>query len=805
MALRSGIDTLFDNANVPTPEEMQALAEQGGVPSMHPADAEDILQVTEGDPGEFGSFGEGLDDAADTGHEPMSDEDYENAVNKGIEAAENYIDMELSPDREQAARYYRGELFGDEEEGRSAVVMTEVRDTVLAIMPALLRIFCGTKNAVEFLNNPGTPIAQATQQTAYINQIIHRDNQGFEIFYAAFKDALVRRTGIFTWWHEEIETVEEEDFSGLTEEAYALLQLEAKESSSEDENIRYQVIVHDKKSDTTAPDATTFDELNPQGAQPPQNFVYSGVIKRVYIKKRHRVAAVPPEEFIITPVVTSNVDEFPLVGRRWMKTIGELVAMGHDEDAIREAVGGKGAHTAVSLNTNAEAIDRNPAANMERLFDTGFSEVDPASEYVKYCEIYILIDKDGDGIPERRKVCTVGDNKIIYDRVWGGMVPFALICPDPEPHSPFGYGVADQTMDMQEVKSEVVRGVLDSLAESIIPRMGIVEGGVNIDDALSNRRGQLVRMKAQGNLQPLNQPFVGMNAMPVLQYMDDVKARRTGITISPAGLDPQTLQSTDSTAAQATVDASQERPEMIARIFAETGITRLFRGLLQQVVRHQDRKRVLRIQGQGVTVDPRSFNADLDLHVNVGLGRGTSAKRIAGLQFILGMQKDLLQTWGFANPLVNLHHVSNAAEDLIREQDFADVSRYMHVMSADEAEKFRQQQAAQPPKPTPEELLYKANQEKVMADQNKAHEAEQTKRLKLHSDDEFRHQKLHSDFYTKAADILGKYGIQITEQQLREQEAEEQASDKMADDAMNGGQQHVAGLLPSPQNQGPTQ
>lgn len=792
MPRRTGIDTLFDNENTLTGPELREMSEFAEDPINRPLDVEDIDQVEEGLPGEFGNYGERDDDI-----EEMDDEDYENAVSQAISNAEDFIDMELSPDRELAARYYRGDEFGNEVEGRSRVVMTEVRDTVLAVMPSLLRIFCGTADAVEFINSIATPQAQADAQTAYVNHIIHKDNHGFTIFHSAFKDALVRKTGIFTWWHEEKETVTVETHTGLNEQAFALLQLEKEEASSEDEHISYHIDVLDERVDTTAPSETPLllGEEDPAALDPnmppPVSFIRDVRVRKVVIKKRHKVAAVPPEEFICAPTSSDDIDEYPLVGRRQMKTIGELVALGHSEEEIREAIEA-GNNGGSSLQNNAEVVDRN-GAQVERIFDTGFEDVDPASEMVKYVVAYILIDKDGDGIIERRKVVTVGDNhKIIYDEIVDEMVPFALICPDPEPHSPFGYSLADQTMDMQDIKSEMMRGVLDSLAESIEGRTAILEGQVNIDDALSNERGRLIRIKQVGAIQDMSTPFVGMNAMPVFDYLDNVKARRTGITMAPAGLAADTLQSTSTDAVNAVVDASQERAEMIARIFAETGIKRLFRGLLQQVVKHQDPKRLIRLRGKPITVDPRAFVADLDLETNVGLGRGTAAKKLQGLTAIIGKQQEILEKHGFDNPFVQLHKVSNAIEDWVHEIGFNDAGRYFTLMDETAAAEFMKRQAEKQQPPSPEEILAQVQREKNASQEKIAQIRAMVDVFKMEAKARGDADKLEQDFYLKAAEILGKFGIQVNEAEISRAREDEDKADELAREAQTGAQAALA-------------
>lgn len=804
MPRRTGLDTLFDNETTLTAKDLQAMALEGGLPDDFPLDPEDYNQKREGVPGEFGNTGE--DDDGEGG--PLSKEDFQTAIAKGIEAAEDFIDMEHSPDRELAAQYYRAEPLGNEVEGRSGVVMSEVRDTVLAIMPALLRIFCGAKNPVQFDNQPGTPFEQGTQQTAYISHIINRDNDGFMMHHSAFKDALIRRTGVITWWHEEVETVTKEIKTGLNEEAFALEQLEVAESSSEDENITYEIEVLDERPDTTdVQGQDPLEGIGPEGLPqagalvppppPPAAFIRDISVNRRFIKKRHRVDCVPPEEFILTPIATSDIDRFPLVGRRQRKTIGELVAMGHNEDEIREKIGGQGSR-ATSLQNNAEAIARQKGV-VERLFDNNFAEVDPASEYVKYCCVYVLIDTDGDGILERHKVCTVGDNnQVIYDSIVDEMVPYAILCPDPEPHSPFGYSVGDQNMDMQEIKSEIVRGVIDNLAQSIVGRTGIIEGRVNIDDVLSNDRDQVIRAKEAGAVWSLSHPFTGMNAIPVLQYLDTVKTQRTGIyTGATGGLSADVLQSTPTKAAEQMVNSSQERPEMIARIFAEQ-LKRLYRGLLQNVVRHQDTKRVLRLRGREVVVDPRAFNTELDLDVNVGLGRGTSDKRIIALEKVMAKQQEIYEKYGPTNEIVTLIHISNAAEDYIAEYEITDIGRYMNRVTPEMNERIVETAKNAPKQPSAEELLYKANQEKIMADSENKRRSDMIKLAIEAAKLAQKEDQSEQDFYIKVAEMLGKFGIQVNEQAVKEAQALDTSADRLVDSATAGAQQQIGG----PQNAG---
>lgn len=790
-------DRIYRETNL-TPEELMLLAEEEQ--AVIDAEMAEVEMNAATPPG----------DNEDDGGE-MDPDTFNNAVSAAIEAAERLTD-DLSDERELAGSYYRGEKFGGEDPDSSGVVMTEVRDTILTLLPQFIKIFCGTVPAVEFLSSVAVPKKQADHQTAYVGHIVHNDNDGFSVLLAAFKDALLYKTGVFTWWVEQREMVLVDRYTGIDEAAFALLQMDEAEDQSGDEVIESEINIVREVPDTMAigeePDLTGQDAAAQQMAlelgmdlpppNPPQNFIRDvEVVKRV-IRKRIRVAAVPPEELLLSPTPSTDLDEFALVGRRQIKTIGELVALGYDEEKIREAVG-DGGHDKGDFAHNGLRSDRMGGRAEDRLFAPDIADADPSLEEVKFCEIYLTIDYDGDGIPERRHIVTVGDthNVILNEYMEGDMVPFSTICPDPEPHSPFGYSIADQTMDLQEVKSEIVRGILDSLAEAIIGRTEVVEGRVNLDDALSPARNQLVRVKEPGSIRTISKTFVGQQAIPLAAYVDEIKARRTGITLAPSGLDAQALQSTSNKVAESVVDSSQDRAVMIARIFAETGIKRMYRGLVRLAVKHQDKPRAVRLNGAPITVDPRTFAVDLDLQVNVGLGSGNSAKRMQALMAIIGQQKEVVLTYGLNNPLVPLDKLSNALEDFVHEAGFADAGRYMNIISPEQARGLAEKEASQPPKPTPEELLYKANQEKLQAEMQKAMLNAQSKMAAKQVDDAFRRDQLDVTQNVKQAEMLGKFGLELEKLRVQEEQQENASADALANDASS-----YAERLANPQSEG---
>lgn len=740
--------------------------------------------------------------------EGMSEEDYENAISEAINAAEWYIDNEISPDRELAARYYAAEPFGNEEKGRSAAVSPEVRGAILGHMPGLMRMFCGTERYVEFKENPGTPKDQADAQTEIVQHVIMEDNDGYSQIQSAVDDALRRKSGILTWWWEEREEVTRTGFSGLNEDAFAMLQMEAHDKSDADENIGYDVQVTDKIEDETQDGGTlvppAFSQVTPENEQalamagqaPPVLYVYTGVLNRRVIRKRAKFRAVPPEEFIITPVNSAKLDKYQLIGTRQEMTIGEIVAIGHDEQEVRDAIGApsEGGHNnQTSLALNTERMQRDNEVAMERIFDTGFADVDPASEKVKYCEVYVLIDYDGDGIPERRKIVTVGDNnKIIYDEIWeDDTVPFAVGCPYPEPHAPFGTSVADLVMDIQEIKSEILRGTLDSLAESIGSRLAFWQGKVNVDDILSTRRNAAIRTNDTPSnvIQNFAGQFVGANSLPLIAYIDEDRNKRTGTNpASPTGFDPDATQSTAREAIGSMIDASQERTEYIARNIAESMMKRLFKGVRNLLLRNQDHRRTIRINGEDVTFDPRSWLSDLDVRVLVGTGRTNATKKAMTLEKVIDRQQAIYEKYGPDNGVVTLQHISNATQDYLRAMGFSDPTRYMGKVTPELEKGLKDMAAKKAQQPTPEQMLAQVQTDKNQKEfQAKMAKIAADMRRAVMSDDQKRDQA-EMNFARDAAKIMGEYGFKMDEMAMRQAISDNDAAQGMAETAMASAQ-----------------
>lgn len=663
----------------------------------------------------------------------MDDDELQGVVGKEIEDAIDYIDNWVSPQRSKATEYYRGDPFGNEEDGRSQVVSMDVRDTVQAIMPSLMRIFHSTERTVEYAPQGPEDVQAAKQATDYANYIINRDNNGFLHMHAAFKDALIRKTGILKCYWDDRTRYETHEFTGLADEDLAVLM--------SDQDAEIEVVASQPVGEP---------DIDPMSGEiVPAPMVHAVRATYTHPDGRVKLEAVPPEEFLISREAKS-IEEADYVAHRRIVTASELISMGYSEDDID---GLASAHD--DMSSNVERYTRNKALTNEMN-----SRDDDAMRKILYIESYVKVDYDGDGIAELRKICTGGDGNKILANEPCSIVPFCSFCPDPEAHDFFGLSVADTVMDIQRIKSSIMRNTLDSLAMSIHPRVAVVEGMVNLEDVMNTETGALIRQRAAGQVQPMTMPFVGQQAFPVLQYMDEIKEARTGISKASAGLDAGALQSSTASAVQATVSAAQQHIEMIARIFAETGMKQLYKLVLKLITTHQDRVRMVRLSNEFVPIDPRVWNADMDVSINVALGRGSDTERMMMLRQIGEMQKEAMQTMGAVNPLTDISKLSNTLKAMTELAGFKDTSQFW-------SDPAQFQPPQQEEKPDINEQLIAVQIQQIQADIQKKAAELALGREKMIMEDDRKRDELDAELFVKSEEMQAKYGTQLNIEKIR--------------------------------------
>ena len=650
-----------------------------------------------------------------------------------MDDASDFIHM-VGADRAESTEYY----LGDAPEGTSSLqsefISTDVRESILFMLPSIMRTFFGTKKVVEFVPKGPEDIQLAEQQTDYINYIIQQKNNGFQVLYDAFKDALVRKTGfVKVFWDDSIVATTHE-YTNLDPQSYQALIID-KDVEIVEESV-------------TMESMTMMDPVSGEEITQEIPASYDLTIRRLKEKNQVCIEAIPPEEVLLSRHAR-DLESSSYVAHRMIKSVSDLVAMGYDQEEVEQHAGYGG--SAVDPEAYEEIEARNPFDNMVYP-----NRADSGGKDVLYVEHYLFYDYDGDGIDERVRVCTIGNGiHVVNVEPWDEL-PICMFCPDPEPHTAIGSCPADYLKPIQAAKSQIMRDTLDSLGHSIFPRMGIVEGQVNIDDVLNTDIGQPIRMRAPGMVQPFAVPFVGKEAFPVLGYLDEAKENRTGVSKASAGLNADALQSSTSQAVSATMSGAQGRVELICRHFAEGGLKDMFKIVNNLVIKHQNAQDVYRLNNKFVPVDPRYWDNDKDIVVNVAISKSSDQEKFSVLQNVAQKQEQIMQLLGPQNPLVSLQQYANTLTKMIEMAGFKDSSSFINT----EVPPMPPQQQ-EDSKPSPEEMLAQAEMQKAQVTAQKAMIDAETDRMKIIMDDDRQRDIEEAQLKVKVVEMQAKYGAQI--------------------------------------------
>jgi len=565
----------------------------------------------------------------------MTDEEILSKIDNEEQIAYGINDAQLSSERAEAINYYLGEKFGNEVEGRSQVVSYDVQDTIESALPQLLKPFVSGDEVVAF--EPKGPEDQdaAEQETDYVNHIVMEKNNGFEIFYVWFKDALLSKNGYVKVYHEEYEEAEEEEYEGLTDAQLDML--------ASDDNV--EILEHE-----TYPDpSVTPMPITPQMVTPPQVERDDGTISieqesaqafmqpmlhnvKIRVKEMTgeiKIKNVAPENIMVS-VDCSGVDlnTARFVQHRELMSPSEVAEIFDvDEDELNTIMAEQ---DEFEIESNARDIY---SEQYDRAVDT--TDILVRDTYLKL---------DG----ERHRYVLVG-NRIIYKDESCDNVPFACISPMLMPHRHVGRSYTDLTRDIQMIKSTLIRGQLDNMYLSNNGRYAISDR-VNLDDMLTSRPGGIVRVQGEpgASILPLQHAPFPPTSFSMVEYMDNMKEKRTGITAYNQGLDSNSLNKT-ATGVQQIMSAAQQRLELVARTFAETGVKDLFMLVHRLIRKNVTKPDIVRIRNKWVNIDPREWKNRKDLSISVGLGAGNKDQQLMHINAILQLQEKALQV-GLTNP-----------------------------------------------------------------------------------------------------------------------------------------------------------
>lgn len=562
----------------------------------------------------------------------MEDREIIAIVDAEFEAAMGAPDGEISTERALAWKYYNSEPLGNEIEGKSSYVTSDVADVVDGIMPSLMRMFSTKDNLVSFDAHGPEDEALAAQETDYTSYVFFKKNPGsFMTLYTWFFDALLQKNGIVKCWYDESDKITEETYKNLTEdEIFALLDDEELEPIEKEEST-----VYDGDSEVK---------------------LYDMKFKRTCKVNTIKVEPVPPEEYRITSDARCvDPSDARMVGQERDVKRSELIAMGFDEQTVLDLP------TTTNVPYSEEELSRR---DKEDDYSENYAS-DPLEESVEVRECYLKID----GVLMQVFTC----NHVLLSAEPVDRQPFHVLSSKPLPHKHFGTCPGEQVMDIQKLATTLTRQMMDNIYQTNNPRNLIYEQAIGEDtmDGLLSTEigGNVIVDRPIGEAwAPMTVPFTAGQSFPILEMLDKTKRDRTGVHSNAEGLEADSLKNIQGQVMREAVSMSKDKIEMIARIFAETGIKSLFLHIHELIRKYPNKAEVVKLRGTWVPVDPSSWRDRTDVSVNIGLGIGSKESNLLHLQMIAQTQKALEES-GLKNLVVMPRNLYNLAREIAKNAD----------------------------------------------------------------------------------------------------------------------------------------
>lgn len=684
----------------------------------------------------------------------MTEDEIQSTVYNAIREAVDFVETEISPDRIEAQLYFDGGTKIEYEDGRSRVVATKVRDTIRAIKPALMRVFLQSDKPVEFIPKTPQAVQGANQATKYAQYVFQRNN-GFNVLQDVFHDALIKKTGVAKVYYDDTVDLEIDEYSDLTPDQFALI-----ENDPEVEIIEFEQTIEAEAV------------MDPMGMViQPEISYYTVKVARENRRGQIKIDTIAPEDFFVDRMAESLEDCY-VCGHASEARVGDLVNMGYDFETVFR-LAGDGDST---VDDEEELARRGWDDNSD-----DESPNDPSMAKILFTEAYMRMDIEGTGIPKMYKFICGGTTYELLDYELCDYIPFAVFEVDPEPHTFFGRSLAEIITDDQDAATSMLRGMLDGIAMQNNPRVAAVTNMVNMDDLLNNEIGGIVRVK---DINALREFAIGTGStaiLPALQFFDETVRAKTGVTGAAMGMDADVLQSQTAAGVNAAVQAAAAVSELIARNLAEGGMKQMFKLIAQIARQHPNPDEMIRIDGNFVVVDPRSWTSDLDVITNVGLGNNQREERIAALQMTLQMQMQIWQAYGPTNGLVTMTGMRNTLADILGMAGVHNADRYynemnpqieqMLMMQAQQAQQAQGQQQQGDPNMAYMQTEAMKAQTRAQVDMQKAAMDHQRKLLEMANNDDFKRDELAQQLLVDAAKILGQYGTSVDVARVRAEQA----------------------------------
>lgn len=643
----------------------------------------------------------------------------------------------IQVDRENAIKAYHCDPYGDEKEGESAFITSDVRDTIEWMLPQIVEMFCGDEPAVEFCAKNAEDVESAKLETEYVNHVYQMQNNGFLNTYSWIKDGLLSKTGVVkSYWDERVDEIEEE-YEGKD---YAAFQALLADTAVE---IKEVSVYFDGDSEESE---YSIEEAKMSGL-PLEMGRFEIKCTRKEDNSQVRVQVIAPENFFVEQGHDSlDLKDALFACHRTVVTESDLLVDGYDVKLVKSIPDGKD-----------EDLDVEKQARFQDESVMAPHVEDSAAREITVYEFYIRADFDGNGKNELRMIKLAGTNgSVLLENEAVDSIPFSVWTPVINTHKFYGMSYADMVMDLQKLRSTLMRQMLNNLYMVNHPAKAILDGKVYKEDLLVTRPGALYRVKEQGAIENLVTPFVGEATMPVLSMIEEMRQERTGVSPASQGLDPSVLKDSTNLVGPMIMSQALQRLKMVARIFAETGYKHLMLRIHELCSKH-DMSRTFPMSGQYVEVDPRQWTKRTQYRVKVGVGHVDKMQRITAIQAIIANQKEIALTAGLDSPLTSADAMYQAFVEQAKLLGYTDGAKF-----------YRDPATYQPPEPQQSEAL-QITEATTVADVQKA-AASNALDLKKHDDEmalkkyqmdrqfELEAQRLEQEKDLKREEMLLNYG-----------------------------------------------
>jgi hypothetical protein len=675
--------------------------------------------------------------------------DFSAVIASELRLARNYDTEHLNSRRSLAIEYMRGEMNDTPPRPNgSSQTSRDFADTVQWMLPGIVRTYLASDQMVKYDKVREENDDWSRDASEYTNYSFLRENDGYKILYNATYDALQLGDGLAcSYWEPEKATTKV--FRNKTEMELAALMQEGWQPTG--------IAKPGKPAKDLVQDPMTGDWVEAE--------VPTLTVKLAKVEQPGRIKdyTCKPDNLFLNSSATEIENARFVAYRHDDKTRSDLMAMadeyGWDKKAIEDL-------PARSRGTKGEV-------DTARTGDRGITYDSPlrSGDEIDLFECYIRADKDGDGIAELIQAWWAGDEgsgTLLGDDEWEGDVPFTHIPCYPIPHQSDSQSVFDRTHDIARVKTVLLRGALDNLYATALPMLEVEENSVKNPDILVSKKfgGLIWKGKNTAPIVPHVTPFFADKAFAGLQYMDEMIAKRTGVSRTTMALDPEALQNQSATANQNNKDAAYSQIELVARNMAEYGgWQKFFAKRLRLAIQHEIVAQIpAPKEPNGFrTINAAQWDPNMAVTINVGLGTGSRDRDMQMLNLILNGQvgmADRLAAAGFKSKAIEfIPKIRNTAVKLAESSGIKNPEDFYPEITDEELAAMAEQ-ANQPPPPDP----------KVQADIEKMQADVQMNAQKQQADQQMQAQQLQMDAAKAEQELTLKREQLAAEMQLKREQ-----------------------------------